>query len=774
LDGLLSLSVVSVGGLQWQVRFPWVEKVTALVATSRHVKGERLGCAFEQTVCAAEIEKVVFACSAPEIRATKVKTYHMPDPLRDNALTRLRIALGASDAEFRDAQWEAIEALVSGRERLLLVQRTGWGKSVVYFIATSLLRAAGAGPTLIISPLIALMRNQLEAARRLGLRAERVDSSNTIEWTRIFTALDCDEIDVLLISPERLDNTEFRETAGPALFARLGLLVVDEAHCISDWGHDFRPHYRLIRDVVRFLPPNVPMLATTATADGPVIDDVLDQLGGRVRVNRGPLGRESLRLDTLTNLSYTERLAWLAFALPQFAGSGIIYVLTQRDASTVSGWLQSQGFAAAAYHSDIGNELRERLEEQLLNNEVKVLVSTSALGMGFDKPDLGFVIHFQSTQSIVHYYQQVGRAGRAIDAVGVLLGGSEDDDIFGYFVRNALPSEDLVNALLAALRESESGLSIAALMAMMNVPQGRVMSALEFLRLETPSPVTKVGSRWVRTAVQYAFPAEKVQKLAARRHADRSAMIDYARAQTCLMQSLARSLGDESVSPCGRCFACTYEHVIDFGDFDVLTLRAADFLRHQVIRLERRKMWPPGGLPLFDFPGNARIQPDLQSEDGRALAVFLVGAVGRRVRAEKYEAGHFSDLTVAQAANTIREWAPQPKPEWIAAMVSDRRPQLVPNFAQRLAMALGIAYVDALRKIRATEEQKSMENAPFRARNLDGSLAVVPFEGMERPGLFVDDMYDSGWTATVAIALLRQAGAGVVFPFALAKVSGSA
>jgi len=698
----------------------------------------------------------------------------VPDPLRDKALTRLRIALAAPDAEFRVAQWEAIEALARERERLLLVQRTGWGKSVVYFIATSLLRAAGAGPTLIISPLIALMRNQLEAARRLGLRAERVDSSNTIEWPRIFTALDGDKIDVLLVSPERLDNTEFLATAGPALFARLGLLVVDAAHSISDWGHDFRPHYRLIRDVVRFLPQNVPMLATTATADGPVIDDVLDQLGGRVRVSRGPLGRESLRLDTLTNLSYTERLAWLAFALPQLAGSGIIYVLTQRDANTVSSWLQSEDFAVAAYHSDVGDELREQLEGQLLNNEVKALVSTSALGMGFDKPDLGFVIHFQSTQSIVHYYQQVGRAGRAIDAVGVLLGGSEDDDIFEYFVRIALPSEDLVDALLAALRESESGLSIAALMAMLNAPHGRIMSALDFLKLEMPSPVTKVGSRWVRTAVQYAFPAEKAQKLAARRQADRPAMVDYARARTCLMQSLARSLGDESVSPCGRCFACTGEHVVDCGGVDALTLRAEDFLRHQVIRVERRKKWPPGGLPLFDFPANTRIGPDLQSEDGRALAVFLVGAVGRRVRVEKYEAGHFSDLTVTQAANAIREWAPHPRPEWIAAMVSDRRPQLVPNFAQRLAMTLGIPYVHALRKIRATEEQKSMENAHFRARNLDGSLAVVPFEGMERPGLFVDDMYDSGWTATVAIALLRQAGAGVVFPFALAKVSGGA
>lgn len=675
-------------------------------------------------------------------------------------------------ADFRDAQWEAIESLVSGRERLLLVQRTGWGKSVVYFIATSLLRTAGNGPTLIFSPLIALMRNQLEAARRLDLRAERVDSSNRAEWPKIFAAIDRGEVDVLLVSPERLDNAEFLEEAGTPLFARLGLLVVDEAHCISDWGHDFRPHYRLIRNVVRFLPPNVPMLATTATADSPVIDDVVDQLGGKVRVSRGPLGRESLRLDTLTNLSYTERLAWLAAALPKLTGSGIIYALTTRDANTISSWLKSCGFAVAAYHGDIDKELRPELEQQLLKNEVKALVSTSALGMGFDKPNLGFVIHFQSTQSIVHYYQQVGRAGRAIDAVGVLLGGREDDDIFAYFVKNALPSEELVDALLAALSESETGLSFAALMAVLNVPYGRIEAALDFLKLETPSPVKKMGSRWLRSAVQYAFPAEKAQKLAARRRADRLAMIDYARAESCLMVSLGRSLGDEDASPCGRCFACTNQHVVEVGDLEALTLGAADFLGRQVIRLERKTRWPMGGFPGFGFPSGKVIGRELRCEEGRALAVFLVGAVGRRVRTEKYEDHHFSDLMVKQAANAIREWAPEPRPEWITAMVSDRRPQLVPDFAARLAATLAIPYVESLRRIRTTHEQKSMENTPFRAKNLDGSLEVTPFEGMERPGMFVDDMYDSGWTATVAIALLRQAGAGVVFPFVLAKVSG--
>lgn len=695
--------------------------------------------------------------------------------MQATALARLRQALDDSAAEFRDGQWEAIEALVQERQRLLLVERTGWGKSIVYFIATSLLRASGSGPTLIISPLIALMRNQLEAARRLGLRAERIDSSNQQpgEWDRVYEMLDRGEVDVLLISPERLTNPVFRERAGEALFARLGMLVVDEAHCVSDWGHDFRPHYRLIANFVRFLPENVPMLATTATADDRVIEDVREQLGENVRVIRGPLGRDSLHLDTVTGLSYAQRLAWLASALPQFDGSGIIYTLTKRDSNIVAAWLRKCGIAAEAYHGKVDAALWEEREDQLLRNDLKALVATSKLGMGFDKPDIGFVVHFQSTQSIIHYYQQVGRAGRAVDrAVGVLLGGSEDADIFDFFIRNALPSKDLVEAILDALERSDAGLSSTALMAKVNVPKGRISDALEFLALQNPSPIAKVESRWARTAVAFEYPTEKAQALEQRRRADLQAMDAYAGARSCLMQQLGHSLGDDAIAACGRCFACTGVHVIAPANFEDLTAKAEDFLSHQEIRLTVRKQWPEGGLPTYGFESNKKIKPELLVEEGRALAYFQVGTVGRRLRTEKYLEHAFSDLTVRQAADLIREWAPQPAPEWIAPMVSQRRPQLVSDFARRLADELGIRYVEALRKTRETEEQKGMDNSSFRAKNLDGSLEVIPFEGMDRPGMFVDDMYDSGWTVTVAAALLRGAGAGRIYPFTLSKASG--
>ncbi|GAC1408500.1 MAG: RecQ family ATP-dependent DNA helicase [Candidatus Velthaea sp.] len=699
------------------------------------------------------------------------------EDFRALALFALRQGTGDPLVSFRDDQLEAIEALGYDRKRLLLVQRTGWGKSIVYFATTKILRADGSGPVLIVSPLLALMRNQLDTAARMGLRAERLDSDNQHidgEWERIYGALEDDAVDVLLVSPERLANASFRERAQEKLFGRLGMLVVDEAHCISDWGHDFRPHYRLITQFVRFLAPNVPMLATTATADERVVEDVRAQLGG-IDVVRGPLGRDSLRLDVISGLSYAGRLAWLSRALSEneLSGSGIIYTLTTRDANLVSEWLRSRGINVRPYHGNIDNAVRAAREQLLLSNDVKALVATSALGMGYDKGDLGFVVHFQSTQSVVHYYQMVGRAGRAIQtAYGVLLTGSEDDEIFDYFVRNAVPSQQLIEMILQAVTANPQ--SSLMLMAAVNVPKFQVNRALEFLALETPSPIVKIDAKWSRTAIAYAYPAERVKALATRRAEERALMSTYLRGESCLMQFLGRSLGDASTGECGRCGVCIGKALIDVGDIDKETEVAEDFINHREIMITIRKQWPIGGLPRYGFASGRTISASLRAEPGRALAYFQLGRNGRRLRAEKYELRppRFSEMTVSEAATLIRTWDPQPSPQWIVPMPSLNRPDLVPDFAERLGEELGLPVHRALHKLFATEEQKKMENSSFQARNLDGSLEVKPFKAMERPGLFVDDMCDSGWTVAVAVALLRGAGSGIVFPFTLSKASG--
>lgn len=694
------------------------------------------------------------------------------DDAQNHAIGLLRAATGNPAAFFRDGQWDAISALVYERSRLLLVRKTGWGKSIVYFVATALLRKAGLGPTLIISPLLALMRNQLAAAAGLGLRAVTINSTNKDDWQALYDRIERNEIDLLLVSPERLANRMFLERAGTELFARLGMFVVDEAHCISDWGHDFRPHYRKIASFVRNLPNNVPVLATTATANTAVIEDVAQQLAGDIIVNRGPLGRESLKLDVVSNLSYAERLAWLAHVIPTIPGSGIVYTLTKGDANLVTAWLQSQGIEAQSHHGDVAIPDREAREDALLSDEIKVLVATSTLGMGFDKPNLAFVIHFQSTQSVVHYYQQVGRAGRRLEtAIGVMLTGSEDDDIIDYFVRKALPPNELIDNILGRIETSDSGLSVKALSGAINAPQGEIEKAIDFLELEEPSPVVKIGSAYSRSAIAYTYPIERARALAARRRVERAIVKDYAVLQTCLMQFLSQELGDIDAAPCGRCSICTGIEVTDSTGFDTLAAQAEDFISRREIVLPQRKQWPEGGLPAYGYGSNTKIAKSLRAEGGRALALWRRGVIGRRVREEKYTHGHFSDQTVLEAAELIRSWDPQPAPRWVCGMVSDRYPALVPSFAQRLADELGLPFVNALRTTRETDEQRAMENSSFRAQNLDGSIEIIAFAGIEEPGLLIDDMYDSGWTIAVVAARLREAGAGPIFPFTLAKAA---
>ena len=372
----------------------------------------------------------------------------------------LRIGSDYADAEFRDGQNEAIRHVVEGDGRLLVVQKTGWGKSFVYFIATRLLREVGLGPALLISPLLALMRNQILAAERMGVRAVTINSDNREDWETVENAIARDEVDIILISPERLGNEQFREKVLETINDRVSLLVVDEAHCISDWGHDFRPHYRLLEQMIKTLPDGMRLLATTATANNRVVDDLHTVLGPNLEVSRGELTRPSLTLQTIKLDGQAERLAWLAEYVPRIKGNGIIYTLTVRDAEMVARWLDHRGIEVRSYSGNM-TEGRGELEQALLDNRLKALVSTPALGMGFDKPDLAFVIHYQAPGSVVAYYQQVGRAGRAINSArGVLLSGREETDITNYFIDSAFPNREEVEKVLMALSSSDEGLSI--------------------------------------------------------------------------------------------------------------------------------------------------------------------------------------------------------------------------------------------------------------------------------------------------------------------------
>ena len=685
----------------------------------------------------------------------------MPDRL-DELLAQM---LG-SEARFRSGQRESIEAVTIRQQRVLVVQRTGWGKSLVYWMAIRLRRDAGHGPAIVISPLLALMRNQIAMANRLGLRAFTINSSNRDQWEAAEAALRDGTCDVLLISPERLANEEFIRTTLPMIQGSIGLFVVDEAHCISDWGHDFRPDYRRIGRLLRTLPSGVPLIATTATANDRVVEDVVAQLGEGVEVIRGPLARSSLRLQAIRLRDSAERLAWLAEQVPQLPGSGIIYCLTIADTERVARWLVERGVVAAPYHAQIRSEdHRIELEDALLANKLKVLVASTALGMGFDKPDLGFVIHFQRPGSVIAYYQQVGRAGRALDeAFGVLLSGREDDDIAEYFIATAFPPTAHMKAVLSALEDGAGGegMSVPALEEVVNLRHSVLEKALKLLEID--GAVARDGSRYFRTPNPWEPDTERIEKVTTSRRRELAEMDEYVDHDGCLMEFLARALDDPDAKPCGRCRPEVSTLLPESADPRTIN-DAQAFLRHSDLVIEPRRRWP------YEIAAHRGGPIDPPNCVGRALSVYGDAGYGRAVKDGKYRHHRFGpDLVDAVAELVTVRWRPDPAPQWVTAMPSRRHPGLVGDFARTLAERLGLPYVDVLAAA-LVPEQKTMENSAQQVTNVLASLQVVG-SVPTGPVLLIDDIVDSRWTLTVAGWLLRTHGCCAVHPLALATAAG--
>lgn len=678
--------------------------------------------------------------------------------MADELLNALRSLTGRVDAEFHPDQREAIEALVNGRHRVLLVQRTGWGKSAVYFLATHLLRKRGLGPTLLISPLLALIRNQIEAASRLGLRTVTVNSASATTVKDLKRALEADTVDVVLVSPERLANPEFADQVMPLVGRRPGLMVIDEAHCISDWGHDFRPDYRRLSQVIAGLGQGIPVLACTATANNRVVDDVADQLGSVEHVIRGPLGRDGLALHVIDLPAAAQRLVWLHETLPTLEGTGIIYCLTVRDVEQVANWLQLHEHDVLPYTGDADGDDRLDAEEKLQHNEVKALVATSALGMGYDKPDLAFVIHFQAPGSPVAYYQQVGRAGRQLDmSVGVLLRGAEDSDIQDWFIKTAFPDEQDVDAVLAAFSFAQGPLSMGRVLEEVNMKKGDVELVLKQLTVEGVLR-RLAGQAYERTLKPWVYPTTRVNAVTADRRIEQVQMSAYASGESCRMEFLTKVLDDPSPRPCGVCDRCTGQSLSTPQD-EALLAEAEQFLRRGFVPIGPRKR-----------KSDHTLREELRIEHGRALCRWNDPGWGKLVADGKHN-GHFDDRLVSALAEMVREWSPSPPPQWITYVPSLRHPELVPDLAARFAEALGLPLVHLIQKVRETHPQKSQQNSPHQESNVRGAFALTAQPHGE-PLLLLDDVVDSRWTLVEIGALLREHGSGPVYPLALGSLQG--
>ncbi|GHH88118.1 ATP-dependent DNA helicase RecQ [Streptomyces sulfonofaciens] len=682
----------------------------------------------------------------------------------DTVLSRL-VGDPTGRTRLREDQWHAIEALVAHRRRALVVQRTGWGKSAVYFVATALLRERGSGPTVIVSPLLALMRNQVEAASRAGIHARTINSSNTEEWDTVRAEVASGTVDVLLVSPERLNNPDFRDQVLPELSATTGLLVVDEAHCISDWGHDFRPDYRRLRTMLADLRPGVPVLATTATANARVTADVAEQLGtggnSDALVLRGPLDRESLSLGVLRLPDAAHRLAWLAEHLRELPGSGIIYTLTVAAAEEVTAFLRQCGHTVASYTGKTENADRQQAEDDLLANRVKALVATSALGMGFDKPDLGFVVHFGSPSSPIAYYQQVGRAGRGVDHAEVLLlPGPEDEAIWKYFASVAFPPEEQVRRTLDALARADRPLSLPALEPLVELRRSRLETMLKVLDVD--GAVHRVKGGWVTTGEPWTYDAERYDWVTRQREAEQRAMRAYASTDECRMEFLRRQLDDEEAAPCGRCDNCTGRARSAAVSESALGTARGELGRAGV-DVEPRKMWPTG-LPAVGIDLKGRIPAQEQAASGKALGRLSDIGWGNRLRpllAPQSADGPVPDDVVRAVVGVLADWAKgpggwasgdpggRPRPVGVVTMASHTRPRLIQSLGAhiaevgRLPLLGGILYAeDIAAGVEYTEDAAA--GIEYEGGTVDDTVGTDP-----------GDVGSSGWPGQANAPALR-------------------
>lgn len=666
-----------------------------------------------------------------------------------------------SESNFREGQLEAIKAVLQ-KKRALVVQKTGWGKSLVYFLATRILRDNHSGPTIVISPLLSLMNNQMEAARKFKLNAVTINSNNKEEWDTVTENIIANKVDVLFISPERLGNKEFIDQVLSKMERNIGLLVIDEAHCISDWGHDFRPDYRRIIRIVQRLPQNVPLLATTATANDRVIKDIKMQLGDNLTILRGALTRESISIDVIRLNDQAERLAWLYENINRLPGTGIIYCLTTADCDLVSRWLRSKGIVAESYYSGLGHDERIIKEQKLINNQIKVLVASVALGMGFDKPDIGFVIHFQRPGNVVAYYQQIGRAGRNLKkAYAILLCGKEDQDIAEYFINSAFPTQDEMQHIVEVLERAD-GLKAKQIQSYLDMKAGRIEKGLKFLEIE--GVIYKEGTTYYRSVNPWQPNPEYAKAITAIRRQELQRMEDYTQTDGCYMEFIARELDDKEAKPCGRCSNCLHKGLS--RDVDIINVvDAIQYIRSNYMKIEPRKQWPSGIFPTMTIPQEYRM------ETGLVLSTYGDAGWGKIVRNGKYKDGYFSDALVDASAKLLKKKMQEWEIDVVVGVPSLNRPTLVPNFAERLAKQLGISYKQLIYKKENTPEQKTFENSFYQCQNVMRGFGLR--EHIKGNILIVDDMVDSKWTLTYCAYLLKQQyPTNKVYPFALAKTAG--
>ena len=554
------------------------------------------------------------------------------------------------------------------------------------------------------------------------------------------------------------------------MLARPFALVCDEAHCVSDWGHDFRPDYLRLRNVISELPEWAPILATTATANQRVTDDVASQLGSNTVVLRTSLDRESLHCSVIDLADDAERLAWIAEHLGGIDGSGLIYSLTVDQAEKTAQFLRENGHNVAAYSGSSAPEDRERLEAQLRGNELKALVATSALGMGFDKSDMAFCIHFGLPPTPIAYYQQIGRAGRGIDHAEVIAlpRRREDERIWNWFESVSLPSEEVCSRVLTELSTS-SPTSVPRLEVAVNMGRSRLTTLLSILDVQGAVRRTKGG--YLRTPEPWTYDGELAERLRQLRADEADQMRAYSGHEGCRLRYLRDLLDDAEADDCGRCDRCV-ESAGQPARFaptvSPLSIEARNFLRGGDVGIEPRRQWAPN----LDEP-KGKIPTDRQAKWGRALGRIGDGGWGSEVRGLlDGTSNQLSPELMNGIVGVLKRWDWDQRPTWICPMPSRRNAKLINALAAEIGRLGNLPVHACLEHDGSGGNQGDQANSAFQLANVWGRLSVdigqLPEASLRSgPVLLVDESADSRWTITVAASVLQDSGCGPVLPFVL-------
>lgn len=672
----------------------------------------------------------------------------------------LKKLLGDDNAQFKEDQKEAIEHVLAN-EKVLVVEKTGWGKSMVYFISCKIKRELGYGPTIIISPLLSLIRNQINSAKKLGLKARSIDSTNIEDWDTINQEIADDDCDILFISPERLANENFRINTLSLINKGIGALVIDEAHCISDWGHDFRPDYKRIKNIIKMLPKSTPVLATTATANKRVVDDICSQIGQDIKVLRGSLMRKSLILRNFNMKSEEEKLAHLAAIINEFDGCGIVYCSTTSKCVSVAKWLNEVDIRAEFYYaSGMKNDDKIRIEKLLMENKIKVVVATNALGMGFDKPDIRFIVHYEKPGSLIEYYQQIGRAGRdGTVANAVLLNYQLDDKIQLLFINNAFPSKEDFEKVYKVIDDSSTGVKKIEILEKENLSSTPLNSILKIL--EVDGAIIKEGNLYIRTPKHWEFNEEQAASIIENKKKEFEKLNEYAQSKECLMNFIQEQLDDDIIDTCGRCCNCNGISA-DINVSDKMLELADKFLNSKRIIIKHRVKWSQG----------KNIKKEFLTQDGISMSIYKQGISGNKVYEDRYNNKKISEELIIKAAECIKKYENFEEIKWITCVPSIKNPRIVADFAEGLASKLGLPFKEIIYKKNDTIEQKFMKNSYQQEKNIIDSFDIseIDFEYFNEPVLLVDDIVNSRWTFTVCGFKLLINGSGKVIPFALASM----